>query len=195
MEYLLQSREYDTHKDLGNTSIFRYVINEDLPGRMPLDVDFLARNPSMNASDGYGTSSPDVVDTESMLKLDSTVTHTRSRVQLSTREYVSNPVNRFHRRARDDDDDDDWRNPRSWQALSGESTSRKAMVNDRTAGHAEVTPTERSFEGFTQTPFVPMMQAFVCNDVPLDQVPIGQSSKDIFHQYIESKKSSTAPPR
>ena len=187
MDYLVRAREYDTYRDIGNQSIFRYVLNDDLPARSKPDVDFLARNPSLNVStDGYGTSSPAVVDTESMLKLDSTQTHTRSKITLSPREHQANPASFYATSTTSEHGSgDEWRDPRSWQALAGESTSRKTETTT-------MTPDERSFEAYTRTPFVPMMHAFVCNDVPLDHLAIGQSSKDIYQNYVASQQKYVA---
>ena len=154
MEFENQTRDFRYGNDLENRSIFDYVINADMPRRDKMDIEFLARNPSMNARDGYGSSSSLSIDVESQLRLDSTVTHTRARHQLEARDVALKQISQGTE-------------PRiQWERQGTSNRSAKGQS------------AERDFSDLVRTPLVPMMDAFVCNDVPPDgYFSIGVPSK------------------
>lgn len=138
--------------ELGNKSIFAYIMNSDVPRHDHIDVDFMTRNLKHAAQEGHGSQA--VIDVESHLRLDSTLTHTRARHQLEARSNDRNgliEVSEYHAN------------------IAPSQTSDRSRKN-QTA--------EASYEELRLTPLVPLMSAFVNNDVPLDTHSIGLPSKD-----------------
>lgn len=180
-EFLGHSRLPDdgdarTMRDLGNRSIVDYVLNVDVPRRAAVDVDFMTRNPNMRARDGVGFCDPDHIDTDSKLRLDSGVTHTRSRIPLQRREFVAAPDYRSVG-AGGDEYRAAHRLPPGERAIS---TDEPLQTPQRQAKRETA---ETDFARLRLTPLLPTMREFIANDVPLSgSFSIGEPSRDVLRR-------------
>ena len=162
-------------RQLENRSIFNHVLNVGLSRFNNVDVEFLSRNTNMNAWDGYGSCDSRFIDTESHLRLDSSVTQTRSRANTTIsekREFVANPHVATASAFMPPTDSSVSHQP-TIPAFAGDRISFDLVNNRCEKGKSA----ETSFERFTRTPLIPTMQAFVENDVPdVGFIAIGQPS-------------------
>ncbi len=189
----------DQHsRQLGNRSIFDYVLNLDVPRHRHVDVDFLTSNTNLFVRDGYGTCDASVIDTDSTLRLDSSVTHTRTRFPLVTRAFVAHPMMSTSASTlyQEDNPAIDSRNTlasrHDHQHKEHKPAERRktherdvaVLTSESTRGsecHKGASAETSFFEKYTKTPYLPCMQAFVSNDVPdVGFISIGQPSRDLL---------------
>ena len=205
---LIDDGDDQRSRQLGNRSIFDYVLNLDVPRHRSVDVDFQTSNTNLFVRDGYGVCDASVIDTDSKLRLDSSVTHTRSKFPLVTRAFVANPL--VHTSAStlyySDNQPTDSRHSlesshqqqhqHQQQPLPLPERDVGALSSESTRGNGECWKGDSAetsfFEKYTRTPLVPSMQAFVSADVPdVGFVSIGQPSRDLLKrgQLMPSRTS------
>lgn len=205
--YLASNRlPYDSStsnlRDLGNQSIFDYLLNVDVPARQAADaiVPEMAEHPNLHMHLGFGTADALHMDVDSQLRLDSSMTRTRTKLSLNTsREFVANPDKRSaYNVGKGPADSAVPQYIDNLYSSPSRGNGGNLLQQDDEHEHLAATIhhpnlestatcnkkckqlTERDFTAYTMTPLIGSMRDFIANDVPLNVHAIGENSRDSF---------------
>jgi hypothetical protein len=192
--YLSSSRIDDVgSRNLGNRSIADYILHVDVPRRSHIDLEFMTQN-SLHVRDGYGYCDATAIDTDSTLRLDSSVTNTRSRKPLLLKAPEPLPRQRDQGDARVLQQDIHYaRIFDSAEKRDERPDPTRIPFEQRSNRSSKGQAAEADFTQFTMTPLLPVMHNYISNDVPGDNfIAIGQPSRDLLkrQQHVHSSVNS-----